>query len=1025
MRKNMTKTPRRLLTATMGFVFMISLSACKNNTEGVVLDKNATYATAGDITVTNGDLWNELKWQAHTKLENQVYNVVLNDEINKLTLVLQNNYSGLSSEDKAIFENETEYNTLYETYSKRIVDYVVQDIYNFSFGIDSYWDELEANNEILSKTLEAKYIDELYTAYKVSEIDGKSIAELISNISEDNYENLLTIATNLSNVYYPQYAKELFAEAKKIEEVDEGDAEDTDEDDSYNGYYRNSNYVAKFKDTYANQFDLDLIMIRFSSSAEYSDTLRAFGIKIYNKNFYFISPEDDNMTYTEYCKFYNEISNPVDNRNAVSITDTCTEAALLEIYVQIYNYIYGGYRSLLPTSITTEVNSLNDLRSVTNEIVTTYNVNSTASSVEDLANAIIETNNEFTKYTRKELDKISTTYSKYLYETLDIEGDSPRYSTSSQNYSDSYYIAYKLAEGDAEYKDLYNKNLVEDEIFDNILETEGLEAKIRSLLIKDDLTSTAINNYINEELENIVVKIYDEAVEISYSAEASEYSKTHGKAPNENVLATITYNDVTWNVNIVADENDENSVMIPGKGAYGVYNDLELANGQTTALDIISTRLVKMSEAYKEMDEYRDTFEDYIEALLFNFANEALSSNGYPSSLGKYNFLMLYFHETNIDAIIDNYYRVQYASAKLLADYSNDTLIEFFKEYTDDAYNKYFSLGGERFVVVFDMDDDNVADDVETWKDKEVSFDLDGDGVEETVKLSQVAKELILKVLNEVEASTENHTDEFTSIVDEFNDSARVIFDNNPIKPENQWAKYRKVGLRVMTEAFSVTNSTVDVDFNLKQRLYDYTDESKYNLFMNDTVPFEYIEPITSTDQILETADGYNIVLVNTATSPASAKWTQADNEDDLLTDIKIKYNDEYITIENVYNDSDLLTNNQIKLYVLEYVAYSSQNLTPVDVTSAISTFLSPVFNRFIANETQRVIVKYFIENNELGGKLTYAAEGGNAQFEKLLEINQRQADQYLYLYEDPTGTSESFPDWWTKLEAKVKEFLM
>ena len=58
-------------------------------------------------------------------------------------------------------------------------------------------------------------------------------------------------------------------------------------------------------------------MIRFASTAEYSDTLRAFGLKVYNKNFYFISPENDTMSYTEYVKFYNEITNPVDNKNAV------------------------------------------------------------------------------------------------------------------------------------------------------------------------------------------------------------------------------------------------------------------------------------------------------------------------------------------------------------------------------------------------------------------------------------------------------------------------------------------------------------------------------------------------------------------------------------------------------------------------------------------------------------------------------------------------------------------------------------
>ena len=66
-----------------------------------------------------------------------------------------------------------------------------------------------------------------------------------------------------------------------------------------------------------------------------------------------------------------------------------------------------------------------------------------------------------------------------------------------------------------------------------------------------------------------------------------------------------------------------------------------------------------------------------------SFANNSYSQNGYPSTLGKYNFLMLYFHTASIDEIIDNNYRVQSATSKLMTDYSSDTLINFFKNYTD------------------------------------------------------------------------------------------------------------------------------------------------------------------------------------------------------------------------------------------------------------------------------------------------------------------------------------------------------
>ena len=38
--------------------------------------------------------------------------------------------------------------------------------------------------------------------------------------------------------------------------------------------------------------------------------------------------------------------------------------------------------------------------------------------------------------------------------------------------------------------------------------------------------------------------------------------------------------------------------------------------------------------------------------------------------------------------------------------------------------------------------------------------------------------------------------------------------------------------------------------------------------------------------------------------------------------------------------------------------------------------------------------------------------------FNKVREINQSQADNYLYIYEaqDTTGTCNNFPDWWENL---------
>jgi hypothetical protein len=368
---------------------------------------------------------------------------------------------------------------------------------------------------------------------------------------------------------------------------------------------------------------------------------------------------------------------------------------------------------------------------------------------------------------------------------------------------------------------------------------------------------------------------------------------------------------------------------------------------------------------------------------------------------------MLYFHDANIDNIIDNYYCVQFASTKLLTDYSSDktgNVISFLKSYTDKAYDSFFSLTGKRFVVYFDKNDDNQADDIAEW----------------TPELKATAEELINEVMAEVYASTDTHAKTFSRIIDEINGSARVAFDENPVLVENQWAKYRKAGLNVKLEDFTVTNSTYDVDKNLKDRLAAYVaEDSEYELIKNGTVPTEFIEK-DAENNIVVTEDGYNILLVTSAGLPTSAKWTQTENSDTKLQDIVLRYNEEDVTIANIWNENDKLNENQIRLYVLQYVSSGSSSLTPSSISSAISSFLTPVLSRYTSDETQRIIVKYYIES-ATGQKYT------NTRFDKLLEINQVQADNYNETYQDIYGTVngyDQFADWWTTLETQVGNFL-
>ena len=305
------KTLRRAVTASLASAFAISLASCSaaSDNHGKI-DLDAIYASSGDYSVSYGDIWNELKWKSNEVLDTQITNVVLNKYINRISIVLSKDSNSLTGEDKEALGFDIEnnvysddaYNKMKENYEERIVDYVVQDIYNFTYQTDNYWDNFESLEHVDIDTLEAKYVDEIYSEYLVDTIDGVELLKLIQKADykdyKDNFANYLKLAKGLSQIYYPLYAKELLAYVGLEEDIEEADKDDTDADDDQWGYYAVSKYVSKFKDEYTNNYDMSAIIINFANSSEMEDTLRAFGLKFNGMNLYYIYDSMDTNKYT-------------------------------------------------------------------------------------------------------------------------------------------------------------------------------------------------------------------------------------------------------------------------------------------------------------------------------------------------------------------------------------------------------------------------------------------------------------------------------------------------------------------------------------------------------------------------------------------------------------------------------------------------------------------------------------------------------------------------------------------------------
>lgn len=1088
------KKMRRLSTAMVVSALAITLTSCSGATNKYgTLDNKATYATIGDYSITNGELWDELQWSAIDVLDSQIQNVITNEQITRITSVINTNGDYSKLEDKKIVHGSTDeisedsFKKIYSQYTNKLVDYVIQDIADYQFNKDGYWDNFE---KLDSKTLaiqKQKYIDEIYTNYQKSSIadgdyKGKTYEELIDVISKDNTAPLLAIAKDLSELYYPKYAKELFTYDTLMDEANEAFEDDTDSDDDKYGAYTNSQYVDAFKKKYTNTYNLNMIKIKFESETEFKDMLRAFGIMINNNKFYYIYDDKDDQSvksdYTTYIKYYDELasSSSLSSTLKTSAAELISGRVMLEMYIMFYNYMYGGYRTQLPSGsgVTITFENLNDLRDQTRKLLNAYKTGDQDSLYKATVAALKEYDNNLTdseKILTFSPTKIEKTYNgsfkTYCYETLKLvdnnnyEDYDSRYSTSIQNANNSNLIVYKFDdaytsitdEKAKEYETMYlDKNKTTIDYFEYLTKesNKNLFDEVLDYIITDSISESIINNKYNEVVEDVKVKVYTEATELAYSKNHSDYSKSIGSAKNNNILATITYDDKTYDLNIKADDNDSDSVKIPGTNtAFGIYDYLEKTNGMTTAIDLLSKKIIKDTKQYKDAlndKDSRSIYNTYIQNVLLNFANDGYSSSGYPSTIGKYNFLMLYYHTADVNKIVEDYFILQLASSKLLADYSNSALAEFLESYANIAYEKYFSLSGKQLLIYMDADEDGEKDEAKNW----VSEEVDWEGT--TKKKIYVARQFAYDIYNRISATTNSsHVTTAEEIVTEINNSAKVEYNENPIAVENTWAKYKKLGLNVELVDLEVSNSTLTIDYSIKQRLYDYargynTDKtSKYQYYINETTPTEYIENILESDiteninnenticndAIILSEDGLNLLFITSGTSNPSAEWTKEDHEDTIFKDIIIKYNEKYVTISNIYNDTDKLNSNQILLYILANTT-SSSDLVPTSLSDAYSKFLSPVLERFRNTETQRIVLLYFMKNYTSSAGTIYdvikysneSYNGDNGVFKNIILINQKVADSYSDLENDITGTSNLYPDWWENLDSHISNFL-
>lgn len=1091
----------------MSCLLALTLSSCsKAQDKYDDINGNEAYVTLGNRTVTNKELFDQMKWSSASYLGEKLNTSIVSHKITEVT--------------KEIEENNN------PEYINEVQKLLVCDVYGFS-SIDDY-DGF--NNPYLFSSSELKYKDNAWKNHRIS-IDSKDIARLISRVSYTDpktgkeyeaksengraaykFSDLSNVQKELFRTYYESYAQKLYAyQVLEKEIADHNDELEEGED----RYFSNSEIIAKWKEDYLYSSTVNAILIRFINEDEVNAVFKAFGVKAYRSELYFIPQKD--RTDAQYSKYYDDydFANNLSSVSYDAVKLTSNTNLVFALYIEMYNYIYSYRESL--QSLATETSNTTNRRNITQDLYRIYSTLSDEEASKYTYQYALEhglKDNENTTFTKKALDEINSSLTTYLYDTLKITENSgsatTNYSIAGQNYGDFYYMAYKLNTPESD-KKLYYTNSNEDELYyvekveneykvytydgnskleisdeklkelaendeslNGLLSTEGKKAyyelleEIYENLKQDTLTSSYISNCITNAKENVEARIYDEDIEIAYEASNSDY-KGNKKKSDYNVIATFKYEDEDLGI-----ENETVTVTISD-----VWEELEISSGISSAVSLLSTELIKETDAYKKITGDKDKIDTYyqnLNNLLSNFANDQLSSSGYSSSLGKYKFLKLYFHSTDMEEIVHNFYCVNEASATLLNDYSSEKLALFLQEYANNYYDSYFSVSATNLLVYVDMNEDGNPDKAGTEIDGIDIFDWSRPvpGAEYNCTYGELAQELIKKVIKLVDNSTDSNVDALSKIVSEYNSASR--FDNdynhtpaedgdyNPTAAEREWAKYRKAGLYIKTsELASVSNSTdyascYDV---LKLAIYKaYTEEF---LFNDEVMPNEYMitKYYEGTENGLVTNEGYNLLVLTSATEKASAKYDPEDYpESDIYKDLVYIYGDDAYKIADVYSlidengdYSDKLSLNQVLAFMLEYAANGSTSSLPASVTTALTTYLQPVFTRFTSSESQfEVLIQFLVDTLISSGEIQNKNQDaylyfvfGNSKnsstevFAKLLETNHNSADSYLVtenVYSSSTSLTffddeenvklyfslqNQYDNWWTNLNALVK----
>ncbi len=944
---------KRSIALVMALVVTITLSGCSTSTDNTPTGglTDGVYATNGTTSVSVFDIHKELMFNSLDYLNTQVTNFVFADYITK-------------AKDALATDTDLQ---------ERLTNFVLVDIYGTSDE-----DELEKMKDYDKDLGMSKYIDTMYLkGIRIGTND-------IKHFDDDGFQDLVDLVTD---DYYDDLAKVLFAKDELDEEIKEKNDEAEDQSENY---FTDRDIASYYDDNLKYVGDVSAMIVRFHNESEANAVLKKFGIKTYKGEWYqILEPKDTDggtdlskwSTESDYNKYYDEYEIDPTGSNAdepIKVVGNGNET-ILKLFIEMYNYIYTyrseiGYAGQSSGNNTTGKAYLDQYYLVKN-IMATDN-GGTIEDYNDLVDSLQTTYKNVTSFSQEKMDNYSTSLTSYVNSTLRTEAeiddetgeelDFTQYTSSARSYNNAYYIIFKMGQDEPE--EFYTEE--EDEDGDTVIVfadgTEDKQNEIIAELTKEALTDSYITAKANERMDDVTVSIYDPTLDYLYAKSNANYTGT--KKFKNDYIASIKFGKDTLDIKVT-----------------DAYDFLEPIYAQAASINLLFDEYVKTTEEYKELNEDYNDYKDAVAVTLSNFANDAFASYGYPSSMGKYAFMQVYYRSANVDDAIYDYLMVQDAKRTIFTDLDTD-FYNSIGEYAGIAYDNYYSLTLTNILVYVDMDEDGVADE---------DFFNDTNAFEGTL-YTELANELIDDIVTKAKHSTSNLATTFTQIVDEYNSSSRIIPSTNNAAGggtvEATWAKYRRAGLLISTNAIGEVNNITTSDDELQKLTKElYNDDDNQIMLDNKFTGAKLIDSsfYTGDYSSVNTDDGVNLILVTAGTGRTMIDVDADIDNADLYTNVPVLIKDKYKEFDVTSNSETRATASQIEVYIREYFSTGSSTSLPTSASAYLDAYLQPALTKFNSEPAQLMIMMNMMN-------VTSTNTDWNENYKLYLEYKQRTTDNYV-----------------------------